>query len=132
MSLIGKALSRSGGGGYTTTTRWRCAGECHNAIRYACGKDEGYAASCSFDDSSLSFGASLVGAIDATIDDDDNDGNDRTSRRSRLREAKRIICDRGPDPRMGHVIICHRSEIILANLADLLPLIMGLTIMPFE
>ena len=120
MSLIGKALSRSGGGGYTTKTRWRCAGECHNAIRYACGKDEGYAASCSFDDSSLSFGASLVGAIDATIDDDDNDGNDRTSRRSRLREAKRIIRDQGPDPKWV-MLLCHRSEIILANLANLHP-----------
>ena len=77
---------------------------------YACGKDKGYAALRCFDDSSLVFGASLVGAIDATINNnyDKNNGNDRASRRSRLCEAKgRMMrragaqCNRGPDPRIA-------------------------------
>ena len=37
--------------------------------RALCGKDEGYVASHSFDNSSLAFGASLVGDVDATIND---------------------------------------------------------------
>ena len=98
-----------------------------NAICYACGKDEGYATSRTSDDSSLSFGASLVGAIDVTMDDDNNDGNDHALRRSRLCEAKRFMHNReapmmqradaqrnlGPDPRMGHVT-CHHCEIIFS------------------
>jgi len=34
-----------------------------------CGKDKGYVMSCSFDEPSLAFGASLVGAVNATIND---------------------------------------------------------------
>ncbi len=37
-----------------------------------CGKDEGYVASHSVDDSLLAFGTSLVGVINVTIDDDDH------------------------------------------------------------
>ena len=78
-----------------------------NAIRYTCGRDEGYFASCSFDDSLLAFGASLVGAIDATIDKDDDD-YDCTLCKSRLCEAEGRMMqradaqrDRGPDFRIA-------------------------------
>ncbi len=112
-SLIGKVLSRSEGGGVHGIDAVEvCGGGSRgpmlcNAIRYACGRDEGYFASRSFDDSLLAFGASLIGAIDVTIDED-NDNNDGALCRSRLREAQGRMMgradaqrDRGPDPRIA-------------------------------
>ncbi len=106
--MIGKALSRSGRGVRDIHAVEVCGGGSRvpmirDAVRDACGKGEGFVPSRSFDDSSLAFGASLVGAVvDApaaegeettTIDDDD-----RASRRSRLREAE--VAMRGRDARM--------------------------------
>ena len=96
-SLIGKALSRSGRGVHDIDAVEVCGGGSRvpmirNAIRDACGKDEGYVPSRSFDDSSLAFGASLVGAVDVMIDDDDD--NDRALRRSKLREDEGAMQDR--------------------------------------
>ncbi len=61
--------------------------------RDACGKDEGYVSSHSFDDLPLAFWTSIVGAADATVDRHDDD-NDRASRRSRLQEAEWAMHDR--------------------------------------
>ena len=56
----------------------------HNAIPDVYGKDKGYAPLCSFDDSSLAFGASLIGTINGITNDDNN----CPSRRLRLWEAR--------------------------------------------